>query len=317
MKLFLRENIMKWLWPLLAWGLVSLIVWLDGYQQVALLGYAGLLILLLSSVYWLRRYFLERSLYRLLEVGTGLPEARTPLGEQILRRRQQELDQLKLANKQLEEQQREQTDFMELWVHQMKTPLAVLTLLAESDDITKEEVLAETDRLQHGLQTALTLARLQDFSFDFLIRPLDPEALVKKAIAKQKRYFIRQGVFPKLTILSHESLLSDEKWLLLLLDQLLSNAIKYSSAGQQVELILKPQQIDVVDHGLGIPSSDQPRLFQRYYTGENGRKLGESTGMGLFLAQTIAQRLAVGITVQSKVGQGTTITLRFQDTKLD
>lgn len=212
----------------------------------------------------------------------------------------------------------QQIDFMNLWVHQMKTPLSVLELMAQEDQLDQVTVLTQTRRLQGGLNLALNEARLANgLGADFQLRQLDLESVVRAAVNQQKGYFIQRQVFPEVSGIEEMQVISDSKWLGFILEQLLVNAIKYSPSGGKVTIggwrEGQVQFLRLEDHGIGIPAADLPRIFQPFFTGENGRKFGEATGMGLYLVAEVAEALGIDITVTSTVGVGTQITLRFQD----
>lgn len=214
----------------------------------------------------------------------------------------------------------EHRSFVDLWVHQMKTPLAVLELSAQQElnaeqpDPAWTSVAEEVDKLAHGLDLMLTTARLERFELDLKPTTVDLAAAAKQAVNDLKRSWIRAGVYPK--VLGAEGAVAaetDAKWLQVVLRQLLTNAIKYSSKGQRVTVTITAQGggavLTISDEGVGIPQEDVPRVFERFYTGANGRTGQASTGMGLYLAAEICRRLGHRLELESTHGEGTTVTL--------
>lgn len=237
----------------------------------------------------------------------------------LYRRYQQELSHYR-------QQQELQSMFQNRFVHQMKTPLAVLDLLlqqAENGSISPVELQRsmreERDKLADGLELMLHNARLGQFSLDFVISQADLVELARCVINDQKSSFIRLGVFPRLVTPEHAAVETDNKWLRFALGQIVANAIKYSTAEagetNQVTLLIRSTDqgyaLTISDRGIGIPPEDIDRIWQPFYTGTNGRRLPQATGMGLYLTKTILDHLGHQVAVQSAVGRGTDVTIQF------
>lgn len=224
--------------------------------------------------------------------------------------------------------QQEQHDvFVRQWVHQMKTPVSVIDLLTQQPDdapgtaAVLQSIQEENDRLAHGLDMMLQTARLEKFALDVHIRKIDLEQVVRTVINEHKRACIRRGVFPKLAVEAEGRYVeTDEKWIAVVIRQIVSNAVKYAKktddeAGKQLEITIIRRENGVQaafrDTGIGIPEHDLPRVFDPFFTGENGRKVGESTGMGLYLVKELCRKLGHRIDIQSAPGVGTTVTIHF------
>ncbi len=323
-----------------AFGLSLLVVWLALLEKGLALPkntwlYGILLgtLLLLGGLWydWQRqRAFLSE--LRLLESEEGLEavvqvrsavttEQQTvqQLLHHLYRRHQRELAHYR-------QQQELQSMFQNRFVHQMKTPLAVLDLLlqqAESGTISQTELQQslreERDKLAAGLELMLHNARLGQFTLDFVVNQIDLVDLARQVVNDQKSSFIRLGVFPRLVAPATALIETDDKWLRFALGQIVANAIKYSlpEAGEpsQVTLLVRATEhgflLTVSDQGIGIPSQDIDRIWQPFFTGQNGRKFPQATGMGLYLAKTVLDRLGHSVTVQSEVGRGTDLTVNF------
>ncbi|MFB4261902.1 sensor histidine kinase [Shouchella clausii] len=228
----------------------------------------------------------------------------------------------------LEQAQKRHQMFINQWVHHMKTPVSVISLLIQegkqtlTDKEWLDDISAENDRFRHGLELMLHLARLDHFSLDLKAELVDPAAIARELINEEKRQFIRRGIFPELDAEEAEPVASDSKWLRVIIAQLLHNALKYSPQKQQarIRFSFKKQhhqlEFSIADSGVGIPAKDLPRVFDPFFTGENGRRYQESTGMGLYLAQTIARELGHRLYLHSEPGKGTTATLVFSSKTL-
>lgn len=319
MRLFLRDQ-----WAFAAFFLVQLILLLlifalDGYWNESLMIYATFLSLFFAGGFMVVRYLTHRTIYqRLSQPVQSLEELTQSHGNAALCRAldQNCLDQYRLYKEQLhayENKQRDYTTFIQQWVHQMKTPISVIHLLLQNeDDPTAESVREEIDRIKRGLETVLYIARLDRFEQDFLIEPVTLRSLAQNVLAENKRLFIRNQVYPELKVDEQWRTESDDKWLSFVLNQLLTNAVRYS-AGKSNKVTIRAYErgahvvLEVQDYGIGIPQEDIRRVFQPYFTGENGRKYPESTGMGLYLVKEICGRLHHGVELESEVGTGTTV----------
>ena len=323
MRLFLKDQ-----WAFAAFFLVQLILLilifsLDGYWNPSLMIYAVFLACFFAGGFLVARYLTHRGIYhRLSHPVRSLEELTQTHGNSALSRAFDEfsLEQYRLFKEQLhayENRQRDHSIFIQQWAHQMKTPISVLHLMLQDEDDPKaESVREEVDRLKRGLETVLYLSRLECFEQDFLIEPVSLRSLVQQAVAENKRYFIRNQVYPQLQVDERWRVESDEKWLLFMLNQALVNAVRYS-AGKSTKVTVRAYErgkqvvLEVQDYGIGIPPEDIRRVFQPYFTGENGRKYPESTGMGLYLVKEIGKRLDHGVELDSVVGEGTTVRILF------
>lgn len=215
-----------------------------------------------------------------------------------------------------QEAHKRQLDFIHLWVHQMKTPVSAISLIAqEAGGPAMESVDDEAAKLAEGLELVLNMARLQDFALDYLIEPVDLTRLVRQVINQKKKQFIRSGIFPEVT--GEAVVRTDAKWLAFVIDQITTNALKYGAQagrpGQRLRFAMTPHTLTIADQGPGIPAHDLPRVFDAFFTGENGRRFANATGIGLYLVKQVTDHLGHGITIDSAPGQGTIVTLTFQN----
>jgi len=214
---------------------------------------------------------------------------------------------------------KEHLRFINQWVHQMKTPLSVIQLqLQEFEGEEKyDNMQEEVNKLKEGLKMVLYFARLDSFQKDFLVERISLKHLVLDTINEEKKIFIRNRIIPRVEINESIEVYSDAKWLKFMLGQLIINGVKYSK-GKGKELIInaseneKEIKLNVIDKGIGIPMKDIKRVFDSFFTGENGRKYGESTGMGLYIIKEVSQKLEHEVEIQSTVNEGTMVTMKFK-----
>lgn len=220
------------------------------------------------------------------------------------------------------------------WAHYMKGPVSVMDLelqKAAQIDMSSElaerlrSVSEENQRLNDSLQMLLNMVRLEDFSTDLQLERVDLLALVRQLINDNRRMFISHGVFPKISGAGQEEdgwpqVVTDSKWLRFILQQVVSNAIKYSSSTEregQVTFSCRKRGtegefvLEIADNGIGIPPEDLDRVFAPFFTGTNGRHFSQSTGMGLYLAQQACSRLGHRIDLESSRGEGTRVYVHF------
>ncbi|SEO82172.1 HAMP domain-containing sensor histidine kinase [Paenibacillus sp. OV219] len=203
------------------------------------------------------------------------------------------------------------------FIHNMKTSVAVIELAAvkQSADVLTD-IAAENEKLKASLEQSLNLLRLDEFSNDYVPESLDLYALVNAVINEKRREFIYAGIYPKLsggTVYVY----TDRKWCAYMLDQIITNAIKYSERGKNVyfEITEGMEGIDaslsIRDEGEGIAQEDVPRVFELFFTGRNGRANPNATGIGLAMVKHIAKRLGHEVSLTSTVGEGTRVTISF------
>lgn len=323
MKLFIREQ-MPLIFVYLAQLLLLLFVfWVDGYRNYSIILYAAILSGCLLIGYLVYRYVTHRNFYKrleehhasldeTLEIDSGAPLAREV--HELLR------NQYRFYQNDIQQYQfklKNHIQFINQWVHQMKTPLSVIHLMIQDEDEPKFTAIAdELDRMKKGLDMVLYTARLDEFEHDFYVEVLPLEKVVRSVTSNQKRLFIRNRVFPSLEMEEGLSIASDEKWLSFVLTQIITNAVRYTKEENQ-KIFLKGFKrganviLEIQDLGVGIPASDLPRVFDPYFTGENGRNFQESTGMGLFLVKQICDKLGHAVEIESQQNRGTTLRIIF------
>ncbi|SPT76371.1 MULTISPECIES: sensor histidine kinase [Bacillus cereus group] len=323
MRLFLRENLPLIVMIILQLIAILMVYWLDGYRHILTALYSVFLGICFLIGYLMYRYYSHRRYYNILShPSRTLQESiqkmdDTPISIAFRHVLEAKYNQYQSQLKVWEHKQKEHLIFMNQWVHQMKTPVSVVELITQEEHgETFESIAEEIDRMKYGLEMVLHMARLETFEQDFHVERLSLKTLAQEVIYENKRFFIRNYVYPKVKIEKDYIVETDIKWLRFIANQILSNAIKYSAGSKQNITMITFKRgesvvLEIEDHGVGIPKEDLPRVFQQFYTGENGRKFKESTGMGLYLVKNITERLNHEIEIESEVGRGTKIRIVF------
>lgn len=324
MKLFMKEHILLIVVQMIQMVLMTGIFWLAGFRDIELILYSMLLGLFLLCCYLLYHYVSRRQFYRRLQTPIqSLDETLetldgAPISESLYQLLKSQYSVYQEQMMELKKKQEEHFIFMDRWVHQMKTPLSVIELMAKDlDEPASSSFREETDRLKTGLQMVLSMARLRSIERDFQIKKISLINLVKNVNNENKRLFIRNNIFPQIKEMTENiTVESDEKWLFFILTQLIHNAVKYSQGkAQHINITLdvrdKRAILEIEDEGVGIPKEDIRRIFDAFYTGENGRRFRESTGVGLFLVKEVIDYLGHQIEVDSTVGKGSTFRIIF------
>lgn len=217
------------------------------------------------------------------------------------------------------EQQRYQDmmDYYTVWAHQVKTPIAAMRLHLQQEDTQLSRTLtSEVLRVEQYADMVLTYLRLDADSTDYTIHACDLDSIVRKAVKRFAGEFIAR----KLTVdyqPLNTTVISDEKWLLFVIEQVLSNALKYTRQGGVRIFMEEPKTLCIADTGMGIAPEDLPRIFQQGYTGAAGRRDTRASGIGLYLCKRICSNLGHGITAASAPEKGTTIRIDLQQKTID
>lgn len=203
----------------------------------------------------------------------------------------------------------EMSDYYTLWAHQIKTPITALRLLAqELPEAEAGPLLAELFKIEQYVEMALGYLRLESPSTDYVFRTYDLDALVRQCLRKYARLFIGKRLSVDYEPVSCR-VLTDEKWLCFVIEQILSNAVKYTHAGGVRIYLARERVLAVADTGIGIAAEDLPRVCEKGFTGYNGRMDKRATGLGLYLCKTIMAKLGHTLEIESRPGEGTTVYL--------
>lgn len=204
---------------------------------------------------------------------------------------------------------RDMTDYYTLWAHQIKTPMAAMDLLLQEEGPPRRtELEVELVKIGQYVEMVLGYLRLGSDATDYVLREVPLDDILRGAVRKFAKLFILK----KITLDLRETgrtVLTDEKWLRFVVEQVLSNALKYTPEGGAIRIYGDGDTLVVADSGIGIRPEDLPRVFEKGFTGYNGREDRKSTGIGLYLCRQVMDRLNHGIAVTSRVGQGTIVRL--------
>ncbi len=211
--------------------------------------------------------------------------------------------------------QREYREYVERWVHEIKAPLTAARLICrELDGDTRRKLTAELSQIEAHVERALFYARAENPEQDCLFRQIELEKIAAQAIENHRSLLIQNGIRVEMENMNC-AVYTDEKWAVFILGQLLQNAARYRGPEPVITLSAKPlgrqTQLIVHDNGIGIPAHELPRVFERGFTGSNGRIRGGSTGIGLYLCRKLAVFLELELRMDSQEGAGTTVTLTF------
>lgn len=213
----------------------------------------------------------------------------------------------------IQDKQNEHYDFIVSWFHEIKTPIAVLRLLQQTD-MNPDSLREEIAKIENYVDHALYYAKLDSFNQDYDIQKCDIIKISKEIVKSHSKTFISKKIRINL-LAKHLEVQSDPKWLQFIINQLLTNSLKYTESGGEIIISVSetPQekQLLIRDNGIGISQKDLPRIFNRGFTGETGRTHAKSTGMGLYLAQQLSNKLGHYISCTSEVGEFTQLIIHF------
>lgn len=226
-------------------------------------------------------------------------------------------EQHERAEQRTEQGLREMMDYYTVWVHQIKTPIASMRLALQNEDTAESRQLqSELGRIERYVEMVLTFLRLGADSTDYVIKEHELDDIVRGAVKKLAGDFINKKIKLEYTELD-EKVLTDEKWLSFVVEQVLSNAVKYTSEGTVSIYTESPKTLCIRDTGIGIAADDLPRVFENGYTGYNGRSDKRASGIGLYLCRRICNKLGHTISAESKAGEGTVIRIALDKKKLE
>ena len=211
-------------------------------------------------------------------------------------------------------ERRDAADYYAMWAHQIKTPIAAMRLLLQQPELDRGSLEAELFRIEQYVGMVLGYLKLEGDSNDFVLRKRRLDDVVRGCVRKYARLFI----IKKLPLNFEETrmtVLTDDKWLAFMIEQLLSNSLKYTSQGE-IRIYADGKALVVEDTGIGISAEDLPRLGERGFTGYNGREDKKSTGLGLYLCRRICAKLGHKLVIESTPDVGTRVKILFADSTM-
>lgn len=243
------------------------------------------------------------------EVLTELPEAADLLHEdwiRIIERLKSDISDLVAA---ADVRYRDMTEYYTVWVHQIKTPISSMRLTLQNEDTPlSRKLTSDLFRIEQYVDMVLAFLRLESVSSDYVFAKHSLDGIIKSAAKKFASEFIDRRIRLEYTPPDID-ITTDEKWLSLVIEQIISNALKYTKEGSVKIYMRDGKTLCIEDTGIGIAPEDLPRIFEKGYTGCNGRLESHSSGIGLYLCRRICKNLGVGISVQSELDRGTAVLL--------
>lgn len=228
--------------------------------------------------------------------------------------------------RQIEEEQKDYKEYIESWVHEIKAPITSISLLCENgrrlgkkelaSDVAKESfrtVSLENQKIENHVDMALYYARSEAVYKDFLIQETDLQKIVYEVMEKNRLLLIQNQV--RAEVDCKDKVYTDRKWIAFILNQMILNSVKYRSESPIFQIYTRRQEHGVIlvlkDNGVGIRTEEASRIFEKGFTGSNGRNHERSTGMGLYLCRKLCRKLGIGIRAESEYGTGTCLYLEF------
>lgn len=259
--------------------------------------------------------FLEKNILNDLEDLPKSLDIRIDYYHKIIEKLYEELEKSTQENRQ---KNIDMVDYYSMWVHQIKTPIAAMNFLLDNEEVDLKNLQQELFKIERYVEMVLTYIRLDSISSDYVITKINLDEVVKDSVKKYATIFINKKI--KLNYVSHETMvISDKKWLSFAFEQILGNSVKYSRADGEITIKTYENRLVIEDKGIGIKEEDLPRIFEKGFTGFNGRYEKKSSGLGLYLCKKTLDKLGHHIEISSKVGEGTRIEITFskEDTLRD
>lgn len=316
---YIKEN-GKWLGMLLGLGVVlgtdmrlnQIPIQEIGYGiGIYLFVFLGMLGWDFSKFY--RRYLELKEIERRVTISLdGLVEPANLLEEEYQNLLQILTEDKRNSQTEIRRRNKELKEYYTMWVHQIKTPISALRFLLQEKnrEFDLAEEMDELFQIEQYVEMVLQYMRLDSESTDFVLRRIDLDSVIREAVHKYARLFIRKKIRLDYTAVQMQ-VVTDEKWMCFVIGQILSNAVKYTSFGSVTINMEQEGVLAIKDTGIGIRAEDLPRVFEKGYTGYNGHTDKCATGIGLYLCKRILMKLSHEIWIESLEGEGTTVRIRF------
>lgn len=269
---------------------------------------AGIIAMVIDFILFVRRH--ENIL------SEELPEPANKLEEDYQLIIEKLNEEARFAEKHSSEKYNDMIEYYTVWAHQIKTPIAAMRLSLQSEDSEKaRRLMGELNRIESYVEMVLTFLRLDSQSTDYLIKEYDLDTIIKPAIRKFSSDFINKKLKLMYEPMDYK-VITDSKWLSFIIEQIISNAVKYTQEGSVRIYMDEPGILCIEDTGIGIVKEDLPRIFDNGYTGFNGREDKRASGIGLYLCRRISNNLGHKINAESEAGSGTRMILDLREKKI-
>jgi hypothetical protein len=226
-------------------------------------------------------------------------------------------EEAKMAEQKASADYTDMIEYYTVWAHQIKTPIAAMRLNLQSEDTeSARKLMGDLNRIEAYVEMVLTFLRLDSNNTDYVIKEYDLDEIIRPAIRRFSREFILKKLKLEYETVNYK-IITDSKWLSFIIEQVISNAVKYTSEGSVRIYMTEPGILCIEDTGIGISAEDLPRIFENGYTGFNGREDKRASGIGLYLCKRISENLGHKIYAESKIGEGTKIFLDMRAKKLE
>ncbi len=309
---------------------ISLMILLnvDLHAAAGNLAYINGVCLLMAGLYIVIGYFYRKPFYHELKELAGSDQEQFLAAAPLPQNEEQQL-YLNLMRKvyhehgsalrALQQEIREHQEYIMSWIHEVKLPISASYLIMEdsadknTDDLI-DKLEDEMGKIEHLVEQALYYSRIDSFSRDYFITEMQLEDVIKRSVKKYVKLFINKQIQCHMSDV-RQAVHSDVKWLTFILDQIVSNALKYTGEGGGITFSFEEDQAEkrlhIQDTGVGIPPEDLHRVFDKGFTGTIGRNHAKSTGMGLYLAKQLALKLGHHLSIESQEGRYTKVTIHF------
>ncbi|OHY30443.1 histidine kinase [Streptococcus parauberis] len=217
------------------------------------------------------------------------------------------LSQSDFSQQELIKQKENLNQMIKMWVHQMKIPLSVLSLMDQTKAYDKVEGKIQLFKMENYLKQLLTYLKFSDYNDDYIFEQVQVADLIKQIIKSYAYVCISKDI--SISVSGRCKLKTDRKWLSFALEQIIDNAIKYSKHGGNIKIELSDDSIEISDTGIGILDSDINRIFDDGFTGFNGHEHQKASGLGLYMTKRVLNNLELEISITSEIEKGTKVTI--------
>lgn len=261
----------------------------------------GVIVVIFDFVFYYRKH------KRLL--AEDIPSPRNQIEEDYQKIIEKLKEESKIKEMTASENYNDMIEYYTVWAHQIKTPIAAMRLNLQSEDTElARKLMGDLNRIESYVEMVLTYLRLDSDSTDYLVKEYDLDEIIRPAVRKFSREFILKKLKLDYEPVKYKTI-TDSKWLSFIIEQVISNAVKYTSEGGVRIYMDEPGILCIEDTGIGISAEDLPRIFENGYTGFNGREDKRASGIGLYLCKRIADNLGHKIYARSEISKGTTMIL--------